>query len=683
MTTEVLNLGPVPSSTDLRDMLRRYLIARGLDAMQASAQRRQAALESGQIAAYRSAIREAVRGFYGGLPVGPNAGPVRAEPVSRFEKRGYRLENVLFESYPGWQVNATVYVPLDFRPPFPAVIIPVGHSGKQFESYQLPAQLFARCGYLAVLFDPPGQSGEKQPGNDHFRDGVRCYLVGETSSQYFVADALRCIDYLETRPDADLSRGVAMTGVSGGGTTTTLATLLDDRIAVAAPSCCLSPLSQLDITHCYAGCPETHMARRYAEGIDEVDLLCAAAPMPILLMAGARDEVFHIEDTQRLAAELRQVYDHLGLADRFQFFVDPGGHAYTLAQARQAVGFFNRWLLDQPDLPLPDLPDGSFSLDPYAELRCYPRPEANMRSLALDRAIELESARDRNPARIRAAARDLVGVTEPVALPQIRAAEPFQVWTHAWQQLLLEPEPGIELPATFLYTLSGPTTALLHFDDQHRNRLLYRHGALARAARFIERERPGFSILSVDLRGLGDSAPAMYPYEMAGWGSIDRYLAYTTAALGDPLVSMRVRDALAALAYLRTRTETLPESIFVSGCGIAGLIALHLAALDPQVRGALLWDCPVSFRALLEAEDYLWPADTFVPGALLHYDLPELIAASHCPVTVLNPLDGAGASLSSRQLDDLNEALGRQVYLPAQGDRGVERILGELLLLEE
>ena len=47
---------------------------------------------------------------------------------------------------------------------------------------------------LAVLFDPPGQASEKQTGNDHFIDGVRCYLVGETSSRYFVADALRCID---------------------------------------------------------------------------------------------------------------------------------------------------------------------------------------------------------------------------------------------------------------------------------------------------------------------------------------------------------------------------------------------------------------------------------------------------------------------------------------------------------
>jgi len=654
--------GPVPPSIDLRDMLRQHLIARSLDTMEAASERRSVALESGDIAIYRQAIREAVRGFYGELPVGECAVPVDATPISHFDKNGYRLENVLFDSYPGWQVNATVYVPLNYDPPFPAVVIPVGHSGKQFENYQLPAQFFARCGYLVVLFDPPGQASEKQPGNDHFRDGVRCYLVGETSSRYFVADALRCIDYLETREDVDLSRGVAMTGVSGGGTTTTLATLLDDRIAVAGPSCCLSPLADLDITQCYAGCPETHMYGRYAEGIDEVDLLCAAVPTPILLMAGERDEVFRIEDTRQLAGEVQRFYEASGTPDRFDFFVDESGHAYTLRQAKQFVRFMNRRLLEEPGRPLPDLPDESFALDPYPELQCHPRPDVNMRSLTLDRADELAAARDRDPERIRAAARTLAGIEEAIQTPQAIAGKPFQVWTHEWQQLLLQPEAGIELPATFLTPIAGPTAVLLHLDDQHRDRLLYRHGPLARAARFLQREAPGFAVLSVDLRGWGDSAPTMYPYEMAAWGGIDRYLAYASAALGDPLLSMRIRDALATLAYLRTRPEIVPGNIIVSGCGLAGIVALHVAAIDAEIKGTVVWDCPISFKALLEVEEATWPADAFVPSVLLHYDLPELVAARHSPVQILNPLDGTGAALSDRVIGNLNRSPDGAVY---------------------
>ena len=665
-------------------MLRQHIVARSLAAMTEAAQRRRASLASGDIAGYRAAIRAAVRGFYGALPAGSDAGPVQTTEVSRFEKVGYRLENVLFDSFPGWQVNATVYVPRDFAPPFAAVVIPVGHSGKQFDDYQLPAQFFARCGYLAVLFDPPGQASEKRPGNDHFTDGVRPYLVGETSSQYFVADALRCIDYLETRSDVDLSRGVAMTGVSGGGTTTTLATLLDDRITVAGPSCCLTPLADLDITQCYAGCPETHMWRRYAEGVDEVDLLCAATPTPLLLMAGEFDEVFRIADTRRLAEEVAGFYQHAGIGERFAFFVDRAGHSYSLTQAREFVRFMNRWLLEVPDRSLPDLPAATFALNPYDEVRCFPRTDVNMRTLTLDRAAALEAARaaaraaaqvaaqvaarDKDTADIRAGAAAIAIVAKPISRPAAVEGSPFPVWTHHWQQVLLRPEPGIELPGTLLLPQAGTRSAVLHLDDSGRNRALCQHGVLARAIRFLEREQPGQAALTIDLRGWGDSAPALYPYEMASWGGLDRYMAYASAALGDPVMSMRVRDALAALAYLRARPEVDADEIVLSGCGLGGVVALFSAVIDGAVAGVVTWDTLVSFRSLLEEEAYAWPADAFIPHVLRSFDLPELAASLSCPVRILNPLDGCRERLSEQAIAGLNRRLGRDIYAIAEGD---------------
>lgn len=704
--------GPIRPTVDLRDMLRQHIIARSLAHMDAAAERRRASLHSGDIAGYRAAIRQAVAGFYAAppargttqpppcgvedravaLPFGPGAAPVVAREVSRYDRSGYRLENVLFESFPGWEVNATVYAPLDYAPPFPAVIIPVGHSGKQFDSYQLPAQYFARAGYLAVTFDPPGQSGEKQTGNDHFVDGVRCYLVGQTSSRYFVGDALRCVDYVISRPDVDARRGVAMTGVSGGGTTTTLATLLDERITVAGPSCCLTPLADLDITQCYAGCPETHMWRRYAEGVDELDLIAAACPTPVLLMAGAYDEVFHIEDTRRLADEAAAFYAAAGAGDRFRFFVDAAGHGYTLEQAREFTRFMDRWLRDAPGRALPEPADLALALDPVEMLRCAPRQDVNMRTLALARADELAAARagSRTPAEIRAAAQALIHPEparglRPVS-PQLPAssfqhpASGFQVWTHDWQQVLLAVEPGIELPATLLLPReAGRAAAILHFDDAGRNRLLDRHGLLARAAGFLEREGRHAALFAVDLRGWGDSAPALYPYEMASWGGVDRYLAYATAALGDPLLAMRARDGLAALAYLRARPEIDPAHIAVAGCGLSGVVALLVAAADGQTAGLVTWDALVSFHSLLRTARYSWPADAFLPNALLHCDLPELVAALPCPAAILNPRDGAGQPLPAAALDALNAGRASPVYRRA--DEGeIARTLQEIVL---
>jgi hypothetical protein len=135
-------------------------------------------------------------------------------------------------------------------------------------------------------------------------------------------------------------------------------------------------------------------------------------------------------------------------------------------------------------------------------------------------------------------------------------------------------------------------------------------------------------------------------------------------ALGDPVMAMRIRDGLAALAYLRARAEVDAGRLVVSGCGLGGLVALHVAAIDGGARGAVVWDSPASFIALLEAERYAWPADAFLPNVLAHYDLPELAAAAPGRVSILRPLDGAGQPLSASQLDALNRTAGRALYEP-------------------
>ena len=666
---------PVRPRTDLRDMLRQHLVRRGLECMERARERReQAAAHPEGVRAYVAEIRAAVRGFYGPLPVGAGAPPVNAREVSRFEKPGFRIKNVLFESFPGWEVNATVYVPTRHAPPFPVVVVPVGHSGKQFENYQLPCQYFALAGYVAVCFDPPGQSSEKRPGNDHFVDGVRCYLVGESSSRYFVADALRCVDYAASRPDCDVRRGVAMTGVSGGGTSTTLAGILDERVRVLGPSCCLTELADLDITQCYAGCPETHMFGRYSEGVDELDLICAALPRAVLLMAGEEDEVFHIADTRRLAEQAAEFFRAGGHPDRFAFFTDTGrGHCYSLTQAREFTRFMNRWLLGEPGRPCVEWENGGtgewetesppLSLLPYEELRCRPRTDVNMRTLSAARARRLAEGWDQRPEAIRRAAAQVAGARGPATPAEVEEGEPFQVWVHHWRSLMLRPEPGIEVPATLLEPAEGaPGPYLLHVDDHGRHRLMERQGPLMAAIRFLERGRRAAGLLAVDVRGWGDTTPALYPYEMAGWGGVDRYLAYTGAALGDPVMAMRIRDCLAALAFLRSRPGVDPERLVLTGAGLGGVVALYAAAIAAGAAGVVAGETPAPVGPHQEAETYSWPQDAFLPNVLLTHDLPLLAGAIPCPVGIFEPLDAQGRALSPADLDALSAAAGRPVY---------------------
>jgi hypothetical protein len=461
-------------------------------------QRREAAIKSGNLDAYKQGIRDWVTRAHGNLPVGPDADPPQAVLVSSHQKEGYRIENLLFDSFPGWEVNATVYVPLGFRPPYRAIVVPVGHSGKQFQSYQLPCQYFARSGFLTITFDPPGQAGEKQTGNDHFRDGVRSYLVGETSNRYFVADALRCIDYLDTREDVDLRPGVAMTGVSGGGTTTIFSGVLDLRITVTGPSCCLSPLEDLAIRQCYSSCPEARMWRRYADGIDYVDLIGATAPKPTLIMAGKGDEVFRIEDTAVLAETARSLYRAGGCEDRFDFFADDSGHAYTLTQAKRFVDFLGCWfgVDEESQTPQsPALPFESFSMNPESELRCRPSQEVNMKTLSWERARILQVERNERKVDLGRVAADFCQWT-PDFSRKVRSevGPPFRAWLHDMHQVRLVPEGDIELQGSLLVPVDrAHAPVVLHFDDLGRDRLLEAGGPLA-GSKFQAGARPNGSL---------------------------------------------------------------------------------------------------------------------------------------------------------------------------------------------
>ncbi len=676
---------PVDPSVDLRDMVRRHVVRRSLACMDAAARRRRQALADGSIDACVRTLRTAVRRFYGALPAGPDHPAPAARTVSVHEKDGYRIENVLFESFPGWEVNASVYIPADGDGPWPGIVVPVGHSNKLGASYQLPCQYFALSGCVAVTFDPPGQSGEKREGNDHFRDGVRCYPVGESSSQYFVADALRCVDYLHARPDVDTARGVAMTGVSGGGTTTTFAVHLDDRIAVIGPSCCLAQLADLDITQAYAGCPETHPWRRYAEGVDEVDLCCAAAPRPCLLMAGAADEVFQIDDTRRLANLVQAFYTAAGAGDRFAFFEDAGGHAYTLAQA-QAFVRFPRPVLD-PDTARPeiDTADPRIAMNPDADLRCHPQDTATMRTRAAAAAARLRQARDGSPTAVRRAAHALLQLPDGGRpAPAARAAAPFLVWTHHWQELLLDLDADLQLPATLLAS-DRPGPLLLHADAEHRHRLFYRGGLLPRLVRHLDRARARGAALAVDLPGTGDAACTMYPYEIAPWGDTDRYLTQATAALGDPLLAIRARAVLATLAYARSRSDLRDRPVVLTGCGAAAIaVLLAAAAAAEPVAGLALWDFPASIATLVGDPDFAWPEHLFMPGLLEHADIADLVRGAGAPTRLFGPQNAVRQPLAPAETASFLNACGQHATACDQLDgEGEQNLLAWLDILEQ
>ena len=88
----------------------------------------------------------------------PERTPLNARTVGSFEREGYRIEKVVYESQPRFFVPANLYVPTSGRPPFPGVLFQMGHAtdGKAYDLYQRCCQGLAKLGYVVLAFGPGG-----------------------------------------------------------------------------------------------------------------------------------------------------------------------------------------------------------------------------------------------------------------------------------------------------------------------------------------------------------------------------------------------------------------------------------------------------------------------------------------------------------------------------------------------
>ena len=77
----------------------------------------------------RQPVRSAESCILSPMSVLADADPPRraAEDVATLQRDGYSIEKVIFESRPGFQVTANLYL-TDDEPPLPGVIVPCGHS---------------------------------------------------------------------------------------------------------------------------------------------------------------------------------------------------------------------------------------------------------------------------------------------------------------------------------------------------------------------------------------------------------------------------------------------------------------------------------------------------------------------------------------------------------------------------
>jgi len=304
---------------------------------------------------YQQTMKEVFKKSIGNIPYDSSL-PLNSVTTGVIEEDELTVEKVIFQSRPGVYVTANFYLPKNLKGKCPGVLFQPGHAqnGKFCGDYQKVARLIARGGSAVLLIDPTGQgerSNYTEPGYaepivpravmDHQTFGAQMFLVQGNSVKYFVADAMRAIDYLQSRPEIDPDK-IGATGSSGGGTQTCVISLIDDRIKAAAPGTFVSTRRDIFI---YGGAQDSEQIwdSVTSEGFDHHELVSCFCPKPLLILA-VKSDFFPVEGARRVYNTNKKFYGLFDSGDSLSIVYDDSQHRYTEVLAKAASEFFAKHL---------------------------------------------------------------------------------------------------------------------------------------------------------------------------------------------------------------------------------------------------------------------------------------------------------------------------------------------------
>jgi len=549
--------------------------------------------------------------------------PLNARVLGTVRGKGYTIERVIYESRPRFFVTANFYRP-EGRGPFPAVLVPCGHTANGKAGYQKVGLILALNGIAALIYDPVGQGerhqilardergrpvsrGEFKSTVEHTMTGVAPIPLGQGLATYRIWDGLRSMDYLAGRPDVDATR-LGCTGNSGGGLMTSYLMALDDRILAAAPGCYITT-KRIKMVRPGPGDAEQNVFQQISFGPDHPDFLIMRAPRPTLILAATKDFV-PIEGAWDAFRQAKRIYTKLGFAGRVDLIEANERHGFTQPLRVSMTRFMRRWLLGVDDA----ITEGELPEHTDEELRCTPAGQVLMlpgaRSLSdlyRERAAKLEQERPKHLASD--------DVRRELGLKGTTVAKVETVGEATWggfaaTRLIIRGADGFPLPALRLDPQRRTGTPVLLVNGQ---------GKLADGADIEKLLREGSPVWSVDLRGFGETRTKAWRFagEYFGDNAAEFFLAYQ---LGDSLVAQRAGDVLAATKAIGD------EPVEVIAAGAATVAVLHAAAAFPKrfaavtLRGGMR-----SWREAIDADVTRGLLENLIHGAFARYDLPDLV----------------------------------------------------------
>lgn len=587
--------------------------------------------------AYVKSCQSRVRQCFGPQP--PRT-PLNPQVTAVIERDGYQIEKLIFESRPGFFVTSSLYVPTNVEGRRPAVIGTCGHShnGKAEEAYQSFSQGLVKKGYVCLIYDPIGQGERLQYVDEHLKshvgNGVRehllagnqQFLIGESFSMWRAWDGMRALNYLLTRQEVDPSQ-IGVTRNSGGGTMTTLLSGIDQRWAMAAPSCYVTSFVrnlENELPADTEQCPPNALAL----GLDHEDFLAALAPKPVIILAKEKD-FFDVRGAEQAYDRLEHLYAKLGKEKNIGLFVGPTKHGFTQENREAMYGWFNSATGSDDDQAEPEL-----TIEEDRALWCTSQGQVStlgsktVQQFTRETAAALAELRGEvSPDRLGKLVEDWLGDRQPPVDPHYRILRNRRDRKYPRKYVAtfaVETEPDVQ---AFVYRLDDDW----HFSrppQDSRPAILYvsHHSADAELrenellAQTIS-DHPQTPIYTLDVRGIGDSQPNTADADsfLSAYGC-DFLYAIHGVMFTDAYPRQRTFDVLAVLNWLKTFKH---QEVHLIANGWGSIPATFAAILHPIVNRVTLQHALTSYTDLASAETYDWPLSSIVPGILQQFDLPD------------------------------------------------------------
>jgi cephalosporin-C deacetylase-like acetyl esterase len=597
----------------------------------------------------RSALRSELLYMLGLDPL-PKRTPLNARITGTLERPGYRIEKLVFQSLPGLYVTGNFYVPANASRPLPTILYVSGHTphplGAKFY-YQDRAAWFAAHGYACLILDTL-EFGEVAGIHHGIHDlNMWTWLsVGYTPAGVEVWNAIRAIDYLETRSEVDRQR-IGMTGISGGGTTTWFTAAVDERVAVVVPGVSTYTFGSQASHWVAAGqCDCIYFHNTFLIDFPVVGALIA--PRPLLFFSGRRDPDFPPDGYREVYRRVKRIYDLYGgnSSDKVKAIDDDVGHSDPPQFRRDTRQWMNRWLRND-SAPLALEPNPTSEKESAEALACFVSlpPDAINYQVHNSFTSPVRSMSAPTVAKPEVQRQDLIArLKDKIFRWFPREAISFETsvtpgdggWAARYAEykdVEFTSERGVRLRGQLLRPRGRPDAPLL-----------------------IYAKRAGDSIYPLDLDELlpvlGRYAvlilnPRLTEQPVSAFerAEIERSASW----VGRTIAGMQVWDILRSIAWAVDDEKISTRSISLYGKGEMGILALYASVLDQRVTQVILNDPPASH----------WQGPALL-NVLRVTDIPE-VAAAFAPRRLVSLTDFPHSFEHARAMYKLQRAADRFV----------------------